>query len=123
MTDNLEVQHLPILDYSLGIKLAGNKKDLAQDMLALLIQALPKDLAAINQLYQEKKHPELRQNLHRLHGALCYCGVPRLKTIVAHLESDLKNNIMSSLSSLLNQLDAEVRLLLEHYGNQSNSQY
>lgn len=111
--DNLET--LPVIDLALGARLVGNKKDIALEMLGMLVERLPQEVALIKQDYNAQNATALLQHVHKLHGALCYCGVPRLKSLVARLESDLKSNIMDSLLSLLNQLDIEVDLLLEHY--------
>lgn len=116
----MELNHLPIIDWELCIRLAGNKTELAEEILDLLMSSLSEDLSTINNLYTERNYKELLRKVHTLHGALCYCGLPRLKTIVARLETALKNNIISNLLSLLNQLHAEVNLLLEHYSLHSS---
>ena len=69
----------------------------------------------MKQLYHQEKHQELKQQIHKLHGALCYCGVPRLKAIVMHLESKLKNNVIDTIPTLLNRLDNEVKCLMEYW--------
>ena len=109
----MDLNHLPVIDWELAIKLAGNKKELAEDILNLLIKTLPDDTIAIKHFSKAQNYAELLKRVHKLHGALCYCGLPRLKTVIAHLETQLKNNIMDSLPSLLDQLDVEISLLLE----------
>lgn len=116
----MELAHLPVIDWSLGTKLAGNKKDLAEDMLSLLIHGLNNEMTLIKQNYQNKNYQQLLQKVHKLHGAACYCGVPRLKSVIASIESDLKNNIMINLPSRFKQLDQEVSLLLKHYHTKCN---
>lgn len=111
----MELDSLPVIDGELGIKLAGNKKDLADELLALFIKNLPEEILFIKHAHNEKNTPELLRRIHKLHGAVCYCGLPRLKIVLSQLETELKSNIMSSLPSLLDQLDIEVELLLEHY--------
>ncbi len=113
MGGNMEFNHLPVIDWELATKLAGNKKEYAEEMLGLLIKSLPEDRLAINQCYLTEKYVELLQRAHKLHGALCYCGLPRLKAVVRQLETELKNNIMDNLPSLLDQLNLEINLLLE----------
>ena len=103
--------HLPVIDWELSLKLAGNNRDLARDMLTLIYQRLPDDIAQIKAMHHERNTPQLIHHVHKLHGALCYCGLPRLKFLIAHLESDLKNHIMDSSLPLLGQLDIEVSLL------------
>lgn len=107
------LNELPILDFDLITKFTGNKPDLAQDMLVLLLKNLPKDLALINQLFAQKKYQELKQQLHKLHGALCYCGVPRLKVVVAQCETELKNNTLEKLPTDINLLNSEIDLLFQ----------
>ncbi|MBV9575966.1 MAG: Hpt domain-containing protein [Gammaproteobacteria bacterium] len=110
----MDLNHLPIIDWELATKLAGNKKELAEELLCLLLKTLPDDRATIKQLYIEQNYAELLRRVHKLHGALCYCGLPRLKTIVARLETQLKSDIIDSLPPILDQLDVEIKLLLEH---------
>lgn len=109
----MDIQHLPIIDWDLAMKMAGNKREIAEDILAMLIKNLPNDISAINQSYQDNRYKELASQLHKLHGALCYCGLPRLKTLVARLEIDIKNNNTNDLAALIELLDDEVKLLLE----------
>jgi two-component system sensor histidine kinase BarA len=111
----MDLRSLPIIDWEQAITLAGHQKELAEEILALLVNHLHEDIARVHQLYQEQNYAELLRQVHKLHGALCYCGLPRLKTLIARLETELKNNIMDSLAILLEQLDIEVNLLLEHY--------
>lgn len=111
----MEIHHLPIIDWELGLRLAGNKEDIAKDMLELLINSLPEEIALINTFSKDRNYSQLLKQLHRLHGAICYCGLPRLKLLVSRLETDLKNNIMFGLPSFLDQLNTEVNLLIEHH--------
>lgn len=109
----MKMEDLPVIDWESAIKLAGNKKELAEEILCSLIKTLPEDLNKIKACYDAKNYPQLLREVHKLHGAVCYCGLPRLKTVLEKLETQLKTNIMDCSSSLLNQLDIEVRRLLE----------
>lgn len=111
----MDLNNLPIIDWELGLKLAGNKRDLAEDMLKLMIGTLPDELTSIKKLYEDKNYTNLLESVHKLHGAISYVGLPRIKTILFHLERDLKNNIMDSLPTHVNQFDTEVSLLLQYY--------
>ncbi len=113
----MDLGHHPIIDWDQAIKLAGNHRELAEEMLDLLIKNLREEIPKIKQFHKVQNYVELLRQVHKLHGALCYCGLPRLKTLIARLETELKSNIMDGLSALLDQLDAEVNLLLEQYSH------
>ncbi len=115
--DNL--QQMPIIDWEEGIRLAGHKKELARDILNMMVKDLRHEVHTMHQLHQEKKFEELVKTVHKLHGAVCYTGTPRLKTVLATLETQLKTNIMNDSSLLLNKLDTEVSNLLEHLEQQN----
>jgi two-component system, NarL family, sensor histidine kinase BarA len=116
----MELAHLPIIDWHLGTKLAGNQRGLAEELLSFLLKDLDSVVDGIKELHKSTDYKKMQQQVHRLHGAVCYCGVPRLKFILAQLETHIKNNIMDDLPSLLEQLDTEVKLLLEHHPSFSN---
>jgi two-component system sensor histidine kinase BarA len=109
---------LPIFDWNQALQLAGQKRDLAEDILSMLMKELPDETVKINQTYKEQNYSEMLRLVHKLHGALCYSGIPRLKTVIAKLETELKTNIMDSLPALMDLLNTEVGLLLEHQSRQ-----
>src|SRR5688500_18054017 len=111
------LRNLPIIDWNQGIVLSGNKRELAEEILTLFVKGLSTDITHIHQAQQAQNYPELLHLVHKLHGALCYCGIPRLKTVTALLETELKNNIMDNLPALIDLLDTEVNLLLEYYSS------
>ena len=53
------LENLLSIDWELGKQLAGNKIDLAQDLLDLLIKTLPEDLFTIKTLYSVQSYKEL----------------------------------------------------------------
>lgn len=109
-----KLQQLPIIDWEDSARLAGHKKELANDMLNMLARDLPQELQTMQTLHQDKNYNDLLKAVHKLHGAVCYTGTPRLKTLLSTLETNLKTNIMDDSSILLHQLDIEVSYLLEH---------
>jgi two-component system sensor histidine kinase BarA len=114
------LNNLPIIDWEAGIRLAGNQRTLAEDLLQFLLKDLNATLTSIKELHNIQDYKKLLHETHKLHGAVRYCGLPRLKIILERLESDLKNNIMDDLSLHLQQLDTEIKILLEHHPTLSN---
>jgi len=113
-TLTLDLENLPDIDLVEGLKLAGNKRDLAKDLLAQFIAHLPVARNKINHLYTQKNLNELLNEVHKLHGACCYCGVPRLKHVVATLETEL-NKQDSDIDELMALFNEEVEELIDTY--------
>ena len=70
-----------ILDWKQSLALAANKEDLAQDLLKMLVDSFPTELAEIEQLIELEDFPQLEHVLHRLYGATRYVGTPKLQRI------------------------------------------
>ena len=103
-----------IIDQALALRLAGNKPDLAREMMMILAESLPTDIAAIKEAYDAANYVELQKRVHKLHGAVCYCGAPRLKRAIANFETALKEEQVASFSHLYAILEAEtVQLLVQ----------
>lgn len=109
-----ELSRSPAIDWNLCVKLANNKVAVAEEILMLVIQQLPRDLEAIKEAQAKPDYPELLRRVHKLHGALCYSGMPRLKEAVACLETALKQNHFDNaeLKELSLRLEAEARTVL-----------
>src|SRR5437016_11327203 len=109
---NTKDNSIKIIDWGLSLKLVNNKSDLAKELLATLMSDLPQVRTNINQAYQNKDYSSLHQQVHKLHGATCYCGVPRLKDAASALEDKLKKGNDTELESLLKTLNHEIEQLI-----------
>ena len=102
---------IPVVDHSQGLHLAGGKKELADELLTMLLDELPDDRNAIIDLWQDHNLDQLLEIIHKLHGATRYCGVPLLQETCLETESLLKQNSNDVTEESLNQ--AIKRLLAE----------
>ena len=106
-------ESLPAIDWQMCLALANHKPAVAQEILSLVVQQLPGDLKAIKEARAKKDHAEFLRLVHKLHGALCYSGMPRLKNAVAQLETALKANFDEiKLAALSRNLEFEVDAVL-----------
>lgn len=110
---NPAISNTPVIDMDLSMKLADNKSQLAEEMLGLLLKTLPDDFAEIKKHYNNAYYSELLQHVHKLHGAVCYCGVPRLKDAIARLETALKKNNELEVPELFDKMEREITLLMK----------
>lgn len=114
-----ELNEQTVVDLVMGMEKASGKLSLAKDMFAMLTDTLAKDQAQINQLYQQGDYKALLEQVHRLHGATHYCGVPRLRITAMHTESLLKQGYYSLLEDALFMLNEEINSVV-HWSVENN---
>ncbi|HVY53715.1 MAG TPA: Hpt domain-containing protein [Gammaproteobacteria bacterium] len=83
-------ESISAIDWELCLKLANNKSEIAEEILSFVLLQLPDDLSDIKQAFAKTDYAELLRSVHKLHGALCYTGMPKLKNIVSEFEGYLK---------------------------------
>ncbi|WP_440055568.1 two-component sensor histidine kinase BarA [Pseudoalteromonas sp. T1lg65] len=78
------------LDWTLALQRAGNKPDLALEMLNMLLSSVPETLQQLETAQQQNDTQSLLRVVHKFHGACCYTGVPNLKKLAETIETALK---------------------------------
>lgn len=81
---------LPSFDWQLALKRANQNSQAANEMLADFIELLPACVETLKYMWAQRDYNGLKQEIHKLHGACCYTGVPRLQNLADELESALK---------------------------------
>jgi len=89
----LEKQQHISLDWLECLKLSAGKRDLALDILNMLIAGIPSSKEKISKSSEEYNLPALLAHIHYLHGATRYCGVPHLRHLTRQLETDIKESL------------------------------
>jgi len=103
------------IDWSLCLKLANNKPDIANDLLAMFIEELPSRRVAIQTDLESNNYVTLHEQVHLVHSGACYCGVPQLKAIANELETCFKRKIHDKVPQLIAELDHEIGRILQSY--------
>ncbi|GAA3976501.1 response regulator [Allohahella marinimesophila] len=80
----------PCVDIESSVRLAAGKRDLAVELLSMLLENLPEDEERFRKLERANDIKGLEEAAHKLHGGTRYCGVPLLRAAVASLEIMLK---------------------------------
>ena len=100
------------IDSARSIQLAAGNKELAWEMLEMLLTGLDSDLHTIRESLEQNNHDALLERVHRLHGACRYCGVPQLEEACYGLETRLKQTsdltddaVKSGIKRLLTAID------------------
>ena len=110
-----------IIDWQAALKQAANKEDLARDMLQMLVDFIPEVYEAAERAIEESDYPvdDLIHIIHKMHGSSSYSGVPRLKSVCATIEKELRSgtlieDIEPELFELQDELD-KVQATAIHY--------
>ncbi|MFA0114301.1 two-component sensor histidine kinase BarA [Vibrio sp. 10N.261.46.E11] len=110
-----------IIDWQAALKQAANKEDLARDMLQMLVDFIPEVYEAADKAIEDSDYPveALTHIIHKMHGSSSYSGVPRLKSVCATIEKELRSgtsveDIEPELFELQDELD-KVQATAIHY--------
>ncbi len=85
-----------LVDWSEGLRLAAGKRDLARDMLLMLLNSLEQERDKITAASEANDMESLLGHVHYLHGATRYCGVPRLRDAAHQLETRIKTRLQAA---------------------------
>ena len=99
---------MPAIDWELCVRLANNKPELAKELLKIFVTDLSIAQTGFHQALQDKDIEKLNSLTHRLLGATCYCGVPRLKAVLTAMEILIKLPDITAMTDLLSVFDKEV---------------
>ncbi|NVN82031.1 MULTISPECIES: two-component sensor histidine kinase BarA [unclassified Vibrio] len=110
-----------IIDWQAAMKQAANKEDLARDMLQMLVDFIPEVYEAAEKAIEDSGYPveKLIHIIHKMHGSSSYSGVPRLKSVCATIEKELRSgtsveDIEPELFELQDELE-KVQATAIHY--------
>ncbi len=106
---------LPIIDVALQQEFESNQQGMTSDLFAMLIESLQGELKNINQAHQQNDSLLLIDHVHYLHGAACYCGIPRLTKATKNLELALRQDSgAEQIGKLLITLNHETQSVLAY---------
>lgn len=101
-----------VVDWDEARRLAGDKADLAEELLRTLIADLPRSLAALAQADTAEEARAWWQEAHRLLGACRYCGVPALReSLEDALRTRGEDPAMPPAAAVAGSVLAEIRAL------------
>lgn len=95
-----ETPRLPAKDEADGLARAGGKTELADKLLALLIDSLPQEKTALTHAWQAQDLTALNDTAHRLLGATRYTGVPALRQALERFYAQSQTTAQSDFERL-----------------------
>lgn len=83
---------LPLIDFEDGVHRCNGNEELACSLLNRFLDSLPEDKASVKQSLAQQEMHQLEEQIHKLHGACQYCGLPLLRQAAKEAEHALKTN-------------------------------
>jgi two-component system sensor histidine kinase BarA len=111
---DVELNNNKVIDWPLAVKRAGNKEELAKEMLRGLVQSIPEIKLNISEALASQDVELLKILIHKLNGACCYSGVPSLGRVTHQIETNLKSDVT------IDDLEPEFFEFFEHIDNVIN---
>jgi two-component system sensor histidine kinase BarA len=85
--DNLESEPHVVIDWQLCLQKVSGNQNLAEDFLKKFIEELALQVDEFSELYKKQDIKGIGQLAHKIHGACCFCGVPKLQNYIVELEN------------------------------------
>lgn len=102
----------PVFDLDVSLHLANNRTDVAEEMFGILLSKLPEDQKAINDAFNRNDIDDFRMQVHKLNGAVRYCGVPALSEAINQLETLAKGSEIDEIKDAMNEANERVEELI-----------
>lgn len=105
-TTDKQAKQQKVVDWELSLRLASDNVQLAQELLDMYAEALPKFRHDIKRNASIKNYDALYGHAHKLHGSSSFCGVPHIREAAKQLEIALKSKevLKTELSALVKKV-------------------
>lgn len=125
----LQQEHVPVslpsLDWDLALKRANFNNQAARELLYEFSAQLPSLIAEIESFWDIQALKEMQASVHKLHGASCYTGVPKLQALCDEIEGSLKVGQIQNVAERVPTLTTEAELVVsetkKHFNDYAGS--
>lgn len=121
-TPEHNITMLSDIDWQLALSRANKSEKIAGELLEEFAQQLPDSLVEIEKAYRLQNWKLMQQQVHRLHGASCYTGVPKLQRICAEIEIELKEEHFSEAKRKFPELKSAIESVLSQQASMTRTQ-
>lgn len=111
---------MPVIDWTHCVQRVSGNSVLALDFLSRFVTELHENRKEFERFLIDKNKEGLQNLVHRLYGASCFTGVPRLQTLLQQLETNPgKRETKTLLKSLLIAIDEVIEVFQKNYENRT----
>lgn len=115
-TETLKL-HDGVFDAKLALHNSNQNAQLAIDLFNMLLDSLAQETQQIMDAWEQEQFASLLEQVHKLHGATRYCGVPKLTQALENLETALKEDDCSQQWPNLLRSFVEQSAALQHWAS------
>lgn len=118
----VDILSYPGVDWNVCLELTANNESLAKDLLKMFVDSLPGELELLQTAHAESDIQALKNQAHKIHGALCYCGIPSMKEAILFLEKACLENVnqgadnQAEIDTAYQSVCDEIQQLLDFVG-------
>ena len=110
------------INWELCIEKVSGNHAIAVEILACFVEELQLNRVSFIEMYQQNDRINFEKLAHKLHGACCFCGVIRLKSLVIDLETKMPNiahvdEVRDTFLQFIEEIDAVIKDYRQHYIN------
>lgn len=110
----LEKNQTRAINWELCLQKVSGNQAVAEEFLTRFIEELRDNRSSFLEFYQNNNLQELENAAHKLNGACCFCGVPKLQTQVVRIENmarEISNikDLHPALTELIRCMDEVIR--------------
>lgn len=109
------------IDWDECVSLMSGKENVAKELLDKFIECLKEDKTAMHHAKKDNKLDTLASITHRLYGASCYIGIPKLRMALKQLELLLTQKQYKYIDIVYQSMTEEVNAVLYHYDTLNQS--
>ncbi len=111
-------RELNSIDWEMALKLSYQDKEAALSYLDAFVERLPTHVNEIESGWKQQRTDILLASIHKLHGACCYTGVPRLQEYCYQAETILKSELLEKNPQTISAVLLEIDQLIEQWPKQ-----
>lgn len=112
--ENKALHQQDVIDLTQASTILGSEEK-ALDYLKQIVETFPSDRKKIEDAFESENWAGLRFTAHYLYGALCFTGLPRLKSILKEMELAVDNNEFELLDAIVDDFMHEYDLFFDEY--------
>lgn len=107
---------LPVsIDFKRALEQNYQDKEAAISFLDAFVEQLNTSASEIEEAWRQQRTDKLLEYIHKLHGACCYTGVPRLETYCEQTQHALKTASVEQSSKTISILLLEIEQIIEQW--------